>query len=172
MAGEGQDIVRVGKDVADHRVARGGVRGEALQRADEGRVLQRHDGRIGDHALLQLVLFGVGRDPQRIADGRAVGEHRGDGARLAHVGGVGAGLLHHIVREHGRSHRNLGLHGRWRRRGRRLLLAAKGKGRRGAGGAQREDHGRGDYSKAWNKGAGLGASHGRRSPGDTDQPTF
>ncbi len=134
MAVQGHDVAGVGQDVADHLVAAGGVGGIGADGGDEGRVLQRHDGGVGDHALLQLVLLGMGADAQGRAHRGSVREGRTDGARVAHIGGVGAGLAHDIVGQHRRADRQFGLDGRLTLDGRRLFLLLLAE-REGGGGA-------------------------------------
>ncbi len=148
VAAQGHHIVGVGQDVADHLVARGGVGGELAHGRDECGVLQGHDGRVGDHALLQLVLLGPGSDAQGRTHRRSVREGRADGAGVAHVGCVGAGLTHDIVGQNRRPDRQGGFDRRRRRRRRRFLLPAEREGRSGARYRQAQDEGGGHYSKA------------------------
>ncbi len=147
VAAQGHHIVGVGEDVADHLVARRGVGGELAHGRDEGGILKGHDGRIGDHALLQLVLLGPRSDAQGRAHRRPVREGRADGAGAPHVGCVGAGLTHDVVGQDRRPDRQGGLDGR-RRWGRRFLLLAERKGRGGPRYRQPQDQGGSHYSKA------------------------
>ncbi len=115
----------------------------------EGGVLQRHDRGVGDDALLQLVLLGMGADAQRHPHRRPIGEDRADRRGVAHIGGVGAGLADHIVGQDRRPHGDLGFHRRGRGRSRRrLLLLAEGEGGGRAGRRQRQEQRGSHYSKA------------------------